>query len=411
MSIALRHRTVRRIALLFTASVLLEWAVGIALMVMVYGASGSATAAAAMLVCTQLLPNLGVALAASRFDAMAVRPVFVAATAAQAVGALVIAATGYGVAFYVAAFVIGAGSSVARAQLRTGIARADGGDGDLLRAGNALLGVLRGPAGLLGPAAAGLCIALLGGTATVLVIGCAQLALVLAAVGLPAMRPVGASVSDAVEADADRPVTAASTVPVGVLLATAGVMLFLFSVDEPVLLAYADQALGAGSAGYSAIFVAWGAGLLLGGLVFARMLRVPMLTVFALGLALNVLGHIGLLTAPSLGFALVGALVGGIGNGMDWSALSTAIQEAAPAGQEGRTAGRLESLATIGCGLGIVAGGLFADVAGPRATLAIPVFGGIAILIAGLLYLRAHAAGWRAPNLPEFSPSIQGAAS
>jgi predicted MFS family arabinose efflux permease len=408
VSAALRDRTVRLVAVLYGCSILIEWAVGIALMITVYVATASAAAAALMLVSTQLVPNVGLALYAKRLDSLGARQVFIVATLVQALGVIAVGLFGHGPELYVAAIFVGIGSSAARAQLRTALARVPG-PADLVRTGNALLGVVRGPVSLAGPALGGLSVAVIGASASLLVFGAALAGLAALALMLPALLPRRTADDAPVSAGWQEARRRPSVLPVAHLLALVAIVACVFSIDEPVLIAYADRALGAGPTGYSALFVAWGAGLLIGSLAFSRMLTRPMLTVFCFGLFLNVLGHVGLVVAPSLPLALAAAALGGIGNGIDWSALATAVQEAAPEGAEASVAGRLEAFSTVGIGVGVALGGVVADFLGPRVTLAIPAAGGAVIIL-----VLACCIGWVRSNFaasPRHLPSIQGGVS
>lgn len=409
VSAALRTRSIRWIGALYALGLLVEWSLGIALMVLAYDATDSAVVAAAMLLCAQVFPNAALALVTAWLDRVAIKPIYLAATIAQAVGVLAIAFSSYGPWFFALAAFVGFGAALTRAQVRGGLGRAAGGDAEVLRAGNALFGLLRGPAGLIAPAGAGALVALLGVAGTLQVL--AALLLVTAVV-VAARMPRLAPTDVAPDEDGSESMRHGGTVhvPVPALLGLTFVVVCLFSVDEPVLLGYVNDHLGAGVSGYSAIFVAWGAGMLIGGALFTKLLKRPMLAIYAGGTILNAAAHGGLFMAPSLGMALACAVLGGIGNGLDWSALSTAVQEAAPRGQEARIGGRFETLAAAGAGLGILLGGALAAIVGARAVLLVPVIGGSAVLLIGCLYLELRHLKLRREFTPLYPP-IPGGAS
>lgn len=409
VSAALRSRPIRWIGALYALGLLVEWALGIALMVFAYEATDSPLIAAAMLICAQVAPNALVAVFAGFLDRVAIKPLYLAGTVVQAIGIAALAAGSYGPTFFVLAAVAGLGAAVTRAQVRGGLGRAAGSDHEALRAGNALLGLIRGPVGVTAPAGAGALVALLGVDATLEVLaGTLAVTALVGALKMPMLAPDG--VDDAAEEPASLRHGDGPPVPVGALLALTFMVVCLFSVDEPVLLGYVNEHLGAGVSGYSAIFTAWGVGMLIGGAIFTRLLKRPMLAVYAGGTILNAAAHGGLFMSPSISVALGCAVVAGIGNGLDWSALSTAVQEAAPRGQEARIGGRLETLAAAGAGIGILCGGLLADVIGARATLLVPVIGGSALLLIGCAYLELRHLKLRRDFTP-LCPSIPGGAS
>lgn len=408
MFAALRHRETRWVGALYAYGALLEWGLGIALMVLVYGESGSALAAAGMLLCTQLAPNVVVAGASALLDRVAVRPVYVGALALQAAAAGSIGLFGFGPHLYLLGFVGGIGTATARSAVRAAIGRFRSDHDGAVRQANAVVGLVRGPAGLLGPVVAGAAVATLGADRALMVLALFWLFGAVVSIRMPAWAPVAAGCDSADGA------TEISGAPSGLsvtrLLVLVAIVTCIFSVDEPVLLGYMRDEFSAGAAGYSAYFVAWGVGMTAGGLLFTRLIGRPMLAVFALGTGINALAHLGLFFAPSLNIALALAVVGGIGNGIDWVALSTAIQEAAPRGQEGRIGARLETLATIGAGSGILLGGALAEVWGARFVLVIPAIGAALLLLVACLRRLSSAPRLQAPQLP-LRPAIQGGSS
>ena len=64
--------------------------------------------------------------------------------------------------------------------------------------------------------------------------------------------------------------------------------------------------------------------------MFARLVRRPLGTMLSLGTLAIGLGYIGFAIAPSLATACVAAIVGGVGNGMQWPSLISVVQQATP---------------------------------------------------------------------------------
>ncbi len=103
-----------------------------------------------------------------------------------------------------------------------------------------------------------------------------------------------------------------------------------------------------------------------------------MLAVALWGAALVAAAYLGLAVAPNVGVATAVALVGGIGNGLDWMALVTALQERTPPAEQGRLAADLEAVIAIGPPIGYLIGGALTDSFGPRAPF---LLGGVLTLV------------------------------
>ncbi len=175
--------------------------------------------------------------------------------------------------------------------------------------------------------------------------------------------------------------------PTGVLLGLAGFVIASFSMAEPTLLAYAEDALGAGVAGYGWLFAAWGAGAVVGSGIYAKLLDRSVMHVWAGAVALCGIGYMGYGFAPSLAVACALGFVGGVGNGIDWAAISTAIQESAPRSEQVRVAARIETLVTGAPVVGFALGGVLASVLPVRYTLVLPGALCVTLAVAVVLHL------------------------
>ena len=110
----------------------------------------------------------------------------------------------------------------------------------------------------------------------------------------------------------------------------------------------------------------WGVGAVLGSLIFARLVETaPGSDVRSRAFAIG-LGYIGFAVAPSLAFACVAALVGGVGNGMQWPSLISAVQQLTPQRLQGRMMGAAESLGALCLAIGLLLGGAFVALTSPR---------------------------------------------
>jgi MFS family permease len=93
------------------------------------------------------------------------------------------------------------------------------------------------------------------------------------------------------------------------------------------------------------------------------------------------------------------SMLGGIGNGVQWVAVVTALQEATEDRFQARVAGLLEAVMAIGPGIGFVTGGVITTLLTPRAAFAVSGAGVLLILAVGALTLRRRRPGL--PPLPE----------
>jgi MFS family permease len=131
------------------------------------------------------------------------------------------------------------------------------------------------------------------------------------------------------------------------LLIAESVALVFFEFSPPIEVAYAKLSLHAGAKGYGILLGVWGLGVALGSVFFARSIK-RSLKVMLSGSTLAVgLAYLGWATAPSLALASFAGLIGGVGNGVQWAALISAVQRITPQALQGRLMGAVESLGAI----------------------------------------------------------------
>jgi MFS family permease len=163
----------------------------------------------------------------------------------------------------------------------------------------------------------------------------------------------------------------------GLLLAEALALVF-FETGGPIEVAYAKTTLHAGDRGFGLILTGWGAGAVVGSVVFARLVRRPLATMLCVGTASIGLGYIGFALAPSLAIACVAAFVGGLGNGMQWTSLISIVQQVTPQNLQGRMMGAVESLGALCRAIGLPLGGLLVALSSPRAAFLVVGVGAVA---------------------------------
>ena len=114
------------------------------------------------------------------------------------------------------------------------------------------------------------------------------------------------------------------------LLAVEAVALVFFEAGAPIEITYAKVTLHAGDRGFGLLLASWGAGAVLGSIVFARMARRSLVAMLSAGTLVVGLGYLGFAAAPSLALACVAALVGGVGNGVELPSLNSLVQRLTP---------------------------------------------------------------------------------
>src|SRR5439155_27377027 len=112
----------------------------------------------------------------------------------------------------------------------------------------------------------------------------------------------------------------------------------------PIEVVYAKQSLGTTDAGFGILLASWGAGIVIGSLIYLLVkARGPMALIVVSTAAVGA-GYLGMASAGTLAVACAFSVLGGAGNGVQWIAVVTAIQEVTPRDYQARVTGLLESL-------------------------------------------------------------------
>ena len=184
---------------------------------------------------------------------------------------------------------------------------------------------------------------------------------------------------------------------VRLLLGGQAVALILFTLVVPIEIVYAKETLGTSDAGYGVLLSAWGAGIVLGSLVFIAVkdrspLRVTLLATAAIGAA-----YVGMATTTSLVVACAFSVLGGLGNGIQWVSVMTAVQEGTPTDLQARITGLLESIASGAVGVGFLLGGTIVALTSPPAAFFVSGFGVLALVAGAALATRGGRRRHHAP--------------
>jgi MFS family permease len=378
----MRRTAFRRLAASYAINELGDWMGIVALSVLVFDRTGSALATAALFLGTRFLPALLAPALAAHAEQPPPRyalPVIYCGEA-LAFGALALLANHFSLAAVVAlAAVDGTLALAGRALTRAVVAALLEPAGEL-RAGNAILNVAFTGGAAIGPAIAGLAVAAFG-VPTALLLDAASfyaIAWILFTAGpLPHVEPEPGRLRQRVRAGLAY-IRRAPTLR-RLLLAQGGAFVF-FAAVIPIEVIYAKQTLGAGDAGYGALLASWGAGMVLGSLVFARARRAPLPLLLLLGAVAVGAGYLGLAAAPTLALACAASVLGGAGNGVQWVSAVSAVQELTEQRMQARVMSVLESIGAAMPGVGFLLGGAIAAAGSPRATFLVAGLGVLAIV-------------------------------
>jgi predicted MFS family arabinose efflux permease len=175
--------------------------------------------------------------------------------------------------------------------------------------------------------------------------------------------------------------------PVRLLLLGEAVALVLFTLVIPIEVIYAKESLETTSAGFGILLASWGGGIVVGSLIYLLVRRRSALGLILLSTAAIGVAYLGLATADTLLVACLASIVGGAGNGVQWIAVVTALQEATPPDYQARVVGLVESLGAAMPGVGYVLGGALVALGSPRTAYAV-AGGGVLVLVLCALLLR-----------------------
>jgi MFS family permease len=117
------------------------------------------------------------------------------------------------------------------------------------------------------------------------------------------------------------------------------------------------------------------------------------------------LAYLGFAAAPTLALASVAALVGGIGNGVQWAPLVSAVQRLTPQRLQGRVMGALESIGAVFPAVGLSLGGLLVAISSPRTAFLVLGTGAALMTVA---FARIRLPG---PARLEYDPAAAGHAA
>lgn len=362
----------------------------VALAVLVWDRTGDVAPTAAFFIFAKFLPALLAPALTARLDQLALRrtlPCIYLVEAAAFVALGVIADDSFVLGLVLAlALVDGVLAITGRALTRGAVAGLLQPEG-LLREGNALMNLGFAIASVGGAALAGL---LMGtsGVATVLFVNAASFVVIALLLAFTSgMPPAEVERERFLERFQNGLRYARRNAPVRTLLTGQALAMILFTLIIPIEVIYAKDSLGTSDAGYGILLAAWGAGIVVGSVIY---LRVKKASAFALVLGSTLavgVAYLGLAAAGTLALACAISIVGGAGNGIQWIAVMTALQEQTPASYQARITGMMESIGFAMPGVGYLFGGIIVALADPRAAYAI-AGAGVVLLVCGVALFR-----------------------
>jgi MFS family permease len=401
----LKSSRLRRILAAYTVNRLGTWFGLLALLLAVFDHTHSALAVAAFMFAAQALPAFVVPVVVARVEASSRRRELSALYVFEAIataGLAVLLWHFWLPAVLLLAALDGTAALAASALLRAEVAKAardqveaqpadeaqSGEDGaqEAERKANAALNVTFSTTFVLGPVLGGVAVATAGApTALFIDVGSFLICGALLIDLHPHIEEAGDSVRARLRA-AWRHIAEAPTLR-GLLLADAVALVFANSAG-PIEVYYAKATLHAGDGGFGLLLTTWGAGAVLGSLVFARSLRRPLAALLSAGTFAVGLAYIGFAAAPTLGLASVAALVGGIGNGVELPSLFSLVQRLSPQNLHGRLMGGVESLTALSVAIGLPLGGALVALSSSRVAFLVVGLGTVGASIALLRVSR-----------------------
>ena len=382
---ALRLPGIGRLAAALTLAELGETLASVALAVVVFGRSGSVLATGAFFVAARLGPALASQPLAAFLDRTAGRRGLALCFACEALLFALLAAPLPVAVLIVVPLLTGTiavcSRGITRAEAAVRLTRADS-----LRAGNGALNIGFAVAGTAGAAGGGALAALTAPAVPLFAAAACFAAGAVLVVRIPRVRPQ--AVADNAVAHLREGLQHARRDRVTLtLVAVQTAALLGFMLVIPIEVVYAERDLGAGAGGYGALLAAWGVGIVVGGAVFAHVRSA--LTVLAAAASLAVAAaYAGLAIAPGLAIACAASVVGGIGNGVQWVAVLTAVQERVEESLQVRVVGLLDAGAQLAPGLGFALGSVLTAVFSARATYGIAA---VATTFAACAFFAMHA--------------------
>jgi predicted MFS family arabinose efflux permease len=256
----------------------------------------------------------------------------------------------------------------------------------LLRQGNGLLNIGFAISSVGGAALGGMLVALLGVSAA-LAVDAASFAVVAFVLATSRHLPAAEGQREAFTKRVREGLRHARTDRVARrLLGGEALAIIFFTLIVPIEIVYATETLGTDEAGYGVLLSSWGAGIVLGSLVFLVLRTRTASTLILLSTAAIGTGYLGMAVSRELWMACAFSVVGGLGNGVQWVSVMTALQESTPDALQARITGLLESIASAMTGVGFLIGGVVTALFAPPTAFAVSGIGVMLLVALGAAF-------------------------
>ena len=363
-------------------------AVGVvALAVLVYDRTEAVAPTAAIFIAAKFLPALLAPLLTARVDRLPLRqilPVLYVLEAAAFAALGLIADSSFLLALVLSLALLDGTLAITGRGLTRGAVAAVLQPAGLLREGNAMMNIGFALASVGGAALAGLLIAQFG-LATAFYLDAASFLIIAALLAssrnLPAVEVSHESFRERFGAGLRY---ARQHPAVRLLLVGQAIALVLLTLIVPIEVIYAKESLETTSAGYGILLASWGAGIFVGSLIYLRVKNRSAWLLAMTSTFLIAVAYLGLSVAGTLLVACLISVIGGIGNGVQWIAVMTALQEHTARDFQARISGMMESLGAAMPGIGFLLGGAIVALSSPRAAYAVAGTGLIILLVLAL---------------------------
>src|SRR5829696_6949055 len=349
----------------------------VALAVLVYGETEDPLATTALFIAAQFLPAFLAPMFTAKVDQYSLRRVLPAiyATEAAVFALLALLAGSFSLPLVlVLALIDGALMLTARGLSRgavNGVLQPKG----LLREGNGLPNLGFAAASVGGAALGGLLVEAFG-IETALLVDAASFAVIAVVLGTCGSLPHSDSEPQPFLARTREGLRYARTNRIArVLIGGESLAVIFFTLIVPIEIVYAAETLGTDDLGYGILLSSWGAGIVLGSLFFLTVRRRAVSTLILSSTLAIGSAYLGMAVARELWLACAFSVVGGIGNGVQWVSVMTALQESTPHDLQARITGLLESVTSATTGIGFLIGGIITAVTSPPTAFAVSGIG------------------------------------
>jgi anti-anti-sigma factor len=389
----------------------------VALAVLVYGETKDPLATTALFIAAQFLPAFVAPALTARVDQLGLRRVLPAIYLGEAIvfALLALLASSFSLPLVLVLALLDGVLMLTARGLSRGAVNAILQPVGLLREGNGLLNVGFAVASVGGAALGGVLVALFGVSAA-LAVDAASFAVVAVVLATSRHLPTADGQRAPFAERIREGLRYARTDRVArLLLGGEALAIVFFTLIVPIEIVYASETLRTDEAGYGILLSSWGAGIVLGSLVFFGVRRHSASTLILLSTLAIGAGYLGMAVSRELWMACAFSVVGGLGNGVQWVSVMTALQESTPDHLQARITGLLESIASAMTGVGFLIGGVVTAIFAPPTAFAVSGIGVVARVVLGAIFRvvpdhRADVPDHRAVDSVAPAPGVGGIA-